>query len=57
MRAVFIRLFVSGHVLPESSPTLLADKVHVIGLLESMVFFLGVAFGALQLRKSSASGT
>jgi hypothetical protein len=47
MRAVFIRLLVMGHVLPESSPTLLADKVHVVGLLESMIFFLSVAFGAL----------
>jgi hypothetical protein len=36
-----------GHVFSESSPTLLADKVHVVGLLQSMIFFLCVAFGAL----------
>lgn len=48
VRAVFIAFLIRGHVLPERLLALLAQKRHLRRLGQLMVFFLRVAFRAVE---------
>ena len=48
MRAVLVALFVVTHVFAERLLALLAQKVHLDGLLQTMVLRFCVTFGAVE---------